>query len=157
MITILKKYCVIALLLVWPLQVLATEPEMPGKRDRCPVCGMFVAPYPDWIATIVFKDKSQLFFDGCKDLFRYYFKLASAPGGNSLGNIEEIYVTDYYSIRLVPAVDAYFVTGSDVYGPMGKELVPIADHQMAETFMRDHGGTGIYRFEDIKPELLPVE
>ena len=47
----------------------AAEPQMPEKKDRCPICGMFVAPYPDWIATIVFKDDSQVFFDGCKDLF----------------------------------------------------------------------------------------
>jgi len=39
------------------------------------------------------------------------------------------------------------VTGSDVLGPMGEELVPIAGKQAAETFLRDHGGSGIKMLE----------
>ena len=26
----------------------ASDLHMPGAGDRCPVCGMFVAPYPEW-------------------------------------------------------------------------------------------------------------
>ena len=125
---------------------------MPGKKDRCPVCGMFVAPYPDWIATIVFNDEKQVFFDGCKDLFRYYFKL----NAEQLENIDAIYVTDYYRTELVSAKEVFFVLGSDVYGPMGKELIPIAGKELAKTFMVDHGGSGFFRFDEISPELLPV-
>ncbi|MCW8893616.1 MAG: nitrous oxide reductase accessory protein NosL [Deltaproteobacteria bacterium] len=157
MIITLGRSAIILLLLLLPLQSLAFEPQLPGKKDRCPVCGMFVAPYPDWIATIVFKDEKQLFFDGCKDLFRYYFKLSSESGTDRRGRIEEIYVTDYYSTRLVPIADVFFVLGSDVYGPMGKELIPIVGQELAETFMRDHSGTGMFRFENITPELLPAD
>ena len=28
----------------------------PGMRDTCPVCGMFVAKYPEWTATVLYKD-----------------------------------------------------------------------------------------------------
>jgi len=146
------KFCVFALLLMLPLQGIASGPKMPGKKDRCPVCGMFVAPYPDWIATIVFNDEKQVFFDGCKDLFRYYFKL----NAEQLENIDAIYVTDYYRTELVSAKEVFFVLGSDVYGPMGKELIPIAGKELAKTFMADHGGSGFFRFDEISPELLPV-
>lgn len=156
MMTRLKISTVILLLLLLPLQSFAFEPLLPGKKDRCPVCGMFVAPYTDWIATIVFKDDSQVFFDGCKDLFRYYFKLPE-HGKISREAIAEIYVTDYYSTRLVPAKDALFILGSDVYGPMGKELIPLVGQEFAETFLQDHAGTGLFHFEEITPELLPAD
>ena len=134
----------------------SAEPKMPGKKDRCPVCGMFVAPYPDWVSTIVLKDGSQIFFDGCKDLFRYYFELPEGEGKGTLDEIAEIYVTEYYSTQLVPANSVFFVLGSDVYGPMGKELIPVADKELAETFMRDHSGTQILEFKKITPEVLPA-
>ena len=28
----------------------------PGSKDTCPVCGMFVSRYPDWVATVLYKD-----------------------------------------------------------------------------------------------------
>ena len=28
-----------------------------GEKDKCPVCGMFVAPYPAWTGVIVLKDR----------------------------------------------------------------------------------------------------
>ena len=34
----------------------AVDLPAPGPRDICQVCGMFVAKYPDWIATILFAD-----------------------------------------------------------------------------------------------------
>ena len=136
--------------------VFATEPQPPGKKDRCPVCGMFVAPYPDWMTTIVLKDDSQIYFDGCKDLFRYYFALPEGENKGTRGEIAEIYVTDYYSTKLVPADKVFFVLGSDVYGPMGKELIPVADKELAETFMRDHSGTRVLTFKQITPDMLPA-
>ena len=51
------------------------KPFKPGATDKCPVCGMFVAKYPDWVAEIIFKDGSAVYFDGCKDMFKYYFNL----------------------------------------------------------------------------------
>ena len=136
--------------------VSAGEPKLPGKKDRCPVCGMFVAPYPDWIATIVLGDGQQIYFDGCKDLFRYYFALPKGEGQGTQGEIAEIYVTEYYTTQRVPAKGVFFVLGSDVYGPMGKELIPVAGKDLAETFMRDHSGTQVLPFEKVTPAFLPV-
>ncbi len=131
----------------------AQPPEPPGKRDRCPVCGMFVAPYPEWVATIVLKDDRQIYFDGCKDLFRYYFGLSETQ----LAEIESIYVTEYYQTRLLPARKVYYVVGSDIYGPMGKELIPVAGKEHAETFMKDHNGTRILTFDQVTAASLPED
>ncbi|SHJ18158.1 Nitrous oxide reductase accessory protein NosL [Malonomonas rubra DSM 5091] len=153
----LRRAIILFLLLGLALPALALEPQMPSKRDRCPVCGMFVAPYPDWIATIQFRDNSQLFFDGAKDLFRYYFSLPNTNDSRTREDIAQIYLTEYYSTRLLPIDDLYLVLGSDVYGPMGHELVPVAGEEIAKSFAKDHGGTKIIRFEQLTPQLLPED
>jgi copper chaperone NosL len=124
----------------------------PGPRDKCPVCGMFVARYPDWTAAVVLRGGTTLYFDGAKDLFKF---LAS-PGTytRDLAAVEGVLVTDYYAVRAVDARQAFYVVGSDVFGPMGKELVPFGKRLDAEEFLRDHRGRGILRFDEIHPAVL---
>ena len=45
-------------------------PPKPGPDVKCPVCGMFVAKYPNWVGMIHFKGDKYLYFDGAKDLFK---------------------------------------------------------------------------------------
>jgi nitrous oxide reductase accessory protein NosL len=45
-------------------------PATVAKTDKCPVCGMFVAKYPDFLGQIIFSDDSHAFFDGAKDMFK---------------------------------------------------------------------------------------
>lgn len=125
-------------------------PAGPGPKDRCAVCGMFVASYGNWVAVIQFKDGSKAYFDGPKDMFVYFFDLAKYRPGSQAEDISGMYVTEYYTTRLIKAEEAYFVTGSDVMGPMGNELVPIQGRGNAETFQRDHGGKKIMQFDGKK-------
>src|SRR5512139_1628637 len=99
------------------------KPIKPTPKDKCPVCGMFVAKYPDFLAEIIFKDGSTFFFDGTKDMFKYYFNLKKYNPSKKLEDIDSIYVTDYYNLILIDGFKAYYVVGSDVYGPMGRELI----------------------------------
>lgn len=124
-------------------------PPPPGPKDRCAVCGMFVAKYPNWIATIVSADRAPRFFDGPKDLFRF---LASEEGK---GIAEaEIWVTDYYTTKPLNAREVVYVAGSDVLGPMGAELVPLATAALAESFRTDHGGGEVLSFDDVDEAVL---
>jgi len=123
---------------------------VPGPKDRCPVCGMFVAPYPNWVAAIEFQDGSREFFDGPKDMFIFLFDLGRYRPQSRAEEITGIHVTEYYTTRLLDAKDVFFVIGSDVRGPMGSELVPVQGRENAETFKRDHGGTKIMRFDGEK-------
>lgn len=134
---------------------LAIEPKMPGPRERCPVCGMFVAQYPEWIATIVLENDEQVFFDGAKDMFRYYFSLPQ--GEITREDIHGIFVTEYYSARYAPVEDVFFVLGTDVYGPMGAELIPVRGQRNAETFMRDYSGDRIVVFDEVTADMLPPD
>ena len=125
------------------------RPPMPGPKDRCATCGMLVAKYPAWIATIVHPDGACTYFDGPKDLFRFL-----ARNGDEVEEGAEIWVTDYYSAKPMHAREAVFVLGSNVLGPMGKELVPFASAALAEEFRKDHGGESSLTFDQIDASVL---
>ena len=125
-----------------------------SSQTRCSVCGMFVAKYPNWLATIHYDGLEQTrFFDGVKDMMVFYFnpERYEGPPGES---IKYIYVKDYYSLNRFLAIDAFYVVGSDVYGPMGHELIPFELKEAAESFMKDHHGKKILTFGEITPELI---
>jgi len=130
------------------------EPRVPGGRDRCPVCGMFVAPHPEWIAQIVHDDGSAVFFDGPKDLFKYLLAPAHRVSGAVDRKIGAVFVTGYYERQAIDARTASFVVGSDVLGPMGAELVPHASLDEAREFSRDHRGSRIVGYDEVTPELI---
>jgi len=130
------------------------DPVRPSKDDKCPVCGMFVAKYPDWVGEIKFDDGTVAFFDGAKDLFKYYFNLKKYAPAKSEKDIAAIYVTEYYNMELIDAHSAFYVVGSDVYGPMGKELIPFNNKEDAEQFMKDHRGEKILQFQDVTLSVI---
>ncbi len=129
-------------------------PAKPSPTDKCPVCGMFVAKYPDFVARIVFQDGSYAFFDGVKDMLKFYFALDRYRPGKKIADIVDLAVTDYYSLTLIDAKKAYYVIGSNVYGPMGRELIPCRSEAEAKEFRQDHGGQAILTFEELRPETL---
>jgi copper chaperone NosL len=126
----------------------------PGPKDKCPVCGMFVAKYPDFVAVLAFKDGTHAFFDGVKDMMKYYFNLQKYNPSKKLDDIAHIDVTDYYSLVLIDAFKAFYVSGSDMYGPMGKELIPFEKEGDAKEFLKDHKGNAVLRFQDISKDVV---
>ncbi len=125
----------------------------PQKGEKCPVCGMFVAKYPDWVAEVVFADGSREVFDGAKDLFRYLLDMRRYGGKKEPADVASLFVTDYYTLEPIDAKAAFYVVGSDVFGPMGRELVPFARRAQAEEFLRDHRGQRIVGFDEVGLEL----
>jgi len=118
---------------------------------KCPVCGMFVGKYPKWAAEITYSSngaENSLYFDGVKDMLKFYFAPEKWGSFKNI-KIKDILVTDYYSNKAVKAENAFFVTGSDVYGPMGKEFIPFKNKDEAEIFMKDHSGKKLIKFSDI--------
>jgi nitrous oxide reductase accessory protein NosL len=126
----------------------------PGPKDTCPVCGMFVALYPDWTATVLYTDGHADYFDGAKDLFKYLLNPQRYALSRQPANIMAIGVTEYYGVTRIDARTAWYVIGSDILGPMGHELAPLATQAEAEEFLKDHQGKRIVRFDDIDLELL---
>ncbi len=136
------------------LGCLALAAQAPGPRDKCPVCGMFVAKFPQWVAVVTFKDGARSFTDGPKDALRLLADLKRLGGGRTPDQVSSCLVKDYYSLRPVEAREAFYVVGSDVTGPMGRELVPFATRADAEAFTREHHGQGILRYADLTPARL---
>lgn len=128
------------------------------KKEKCPVCGMFVYKYEKWASQIFYKYNSRehhYSFDGVKDMMKFYF----APNEEckdcqikSKDEITKILVIDYYTQKTIDASKAFYVIGSDVYGPMGDELIPFKNEKDAKTFYMDHSGSKIIKFEDIKAQ-----
>jgi len=77
----MKKYAFFLIVFLFALifsvqgTVFALDPVKPLGSDKCPVCGMKVTPYPNWIAQIIFSDGSYAVFDGPKDMLKYYFEM----------------------------------------------------------------------------------
>ena len=124
------------------------------QDDKCPVCGMFVAKYKNWLSQIIFKDGTYAVFDGPKDMFKYYLDIGNYNPSKKSSDIAAIYVTEYYSTKVMDARQMIFVLGSDVYGPMGDELIPIKSENAAREFMKDHKGKKILRFHEVTAEHL---
>lgn len=131
-----------------------TDLSPPGPKDTCPVCGMFVALYPDWIATVRYQDGHLHHFDGAKDLFKYLLDLPKWAPNHQLDQIDAIGVTEYYSVQRIDARKAFYVIGSDVLGPMGHELIPLENEADAKEFLQDHAGRRILRFDEVSLPLL---
>ena len=68
--------------------------------------------------------------------------------------VKAVFVKDYYSLEFIDGSTAFYVTGSDVYGPMGKELIAFGREQDARQFMKDHKGKSLLRFGEITTEVL---
>lgn len=126
----------------------------PAAKDKCPVCGMFVAKYPDWLTAVRFKDGSHVYFDGAKDMFKYLQDLKRFDRTRKPEEIQAVLVMDYYRLSWIDAPRAWYVLGSDVYGPMGRELIPLEKEADAKEFMKDHKGVQIIRFADVKMEVI---
>jgi len=128
-----------------------------NEDEKCPVCGMFTYKYPRWAAQIFYKHNDhehRYSFDGVKDMMKFYFN--PMKWGNyetsKRENIAKILVTDYYTQKAIDGTKAFYVIRSDIYGPMGHELIPFEDEDDAKTFKVDHKGKLIIRFEDIIEE-----
>lgn len=142
-----------ALLAGLPVPQLIADPvDKVGPQERCQVCGMFVAKYPVWITQIVMEDGKIRFFDGVKDLMVFY-RTPDTYGARQ-DQLTEVWVKDYYSLEWIDGRKAFYVVGSDVYGPMGHEFIPFATREAAADFKKDHKGTRVVSFEEITIPLL---
>jgi len=106
---------------------------------RCAHCGMKIDPASPFVAEW---DEKKFDTPRCA--------LSEWLSGGKRGTVR---VQDYYDRTSHPASDVRFVTGSDVVGPMGAELVPV-DAARVGKFQKDHGGTRALALADIDEKAL---
>jgi copper chaperone NosL len=149
----MRRLLVAFLLVAWAALAVAQAPQKPGPKDLCPVCGMLVSKYPNWVATIVYKDGHAHHFDGAKDMFKFWFEPAKYAAGHKREDMAALWVTDFYNLQRMDARKAFYVTGSDVLGPMGHEFVPLATKEDAADFLKEHKGRKILTFDQVSKDL----
>jgi len=134
----------------------AVAPLQVNHEQKCPVCGMYVYKYPRWAAALDLTGsaaKPTLYFDGVKDLMKFYLD-PGKWGDYPAEQTGKIRVTDYYSQQTIDGRTAWYVTGSDILGPMGHELIPFAAKEQALAFLKDHNGSNVLSFNEIDAALI---
>jgi nitrous oxide reductase accessory protein NosL len=134
-------------------QVALGQPMEISENVSCGKCGMYPAQYPRWHAQIIFKDGLMTPFDGCKCMFNFLFAMDKFDKTHSRDDVEVAWVKDFNSGTWINAVEAHYVVGSSMMGPMGKELIPFTDNAAAMQFHQEQGGA-IMEYGAITPEVL---
>ncbi|HIP13998.1 MAG TPA: hypothetical protein EYG74_00735 [Sulfurimonas autotrophica] len=147
-----KKLDALAVFLTSKEKKTSAKPLFVPEKARCPVCGMFTAKYPKWVAIIELENSHKYYFDGVKDMMKFYFDPVQFH--KTKEPIEKILVTDYYTLEGLVAKDAHYVIGSNIYGPMGEELIPFKTEADAKNFLLEHHGKKILSFDMIQEKFL---
>jgi nitrous oxide reductase accessory protein NosL len=121
------------------------------SEAKCPVCGMYVSKYPKWAAYMLI-DEKKYYFDGVKDMMKYYIFDGDFPYDRN--SISIMTVSDYYTLEQIPAKEAIYVLDSDIFGPMGHELIPFKSKNSAKTFMDEHNGKAMVMFDEITDKMV---
>jgi nitrous oxide reductase accessory protein NosL len=124
--------------------------DVPAEA-KCPVCGMYVGKYPKWAAYME-HDGKVYYFDGVKDMMKYY--IFDGDFVYDRKQIVKMTVSDYYTLEEISAKEAFYVLDSDVFGPMGRELIPFKSKKNAKAFMDDHNGKNMLKFDEITDKMV---
>ena len=122
------------------------------SHKACPLCGMYPARYPQFNCQIVFKDGSYEAFDSAIGLLVYL--LFPDKTGIKLKPAAEIYFKDYLKESWLEADKAFFVTGSEIRGPMGVQFLPVDSEQAANQLKKQANGKDIIHFKMINRQYL---
>ncbi len=129
-----------------------SQPVKIEADKRCPLCSMYPARYPRFNCQIVFEDGSYEAFDtaiGLLVVLHFPDKT-----GIKLKPVSGIYFKDYLKGGWLEADKAFFVTGSDIRGPMGIQFVPVDSQKAAEALNKQAKGKDIIHFQKINRQYL---
>jgi copper chaperone NosL len=123
----------------------------PTETDTCVVCGMYPARFPRHHCQIWAMDESTLHFCSTRCMVHYIadpVKYVKDPVQTKMA-----WVTIFADNMYESAFGAYYVVGSRVDGPMGREAIPFKFKKDAEVFVRENGGK-IVGYSQLTPELV---
>ena len=112
--------------------------EPVDQQDKCPVCGMYPASFAMHKCQIQTKDKVVYHFCSTQCLFTFLENSAQFAGKSVQPFL--IWVVDYPSGSWISGRTGYYVVGSNLVGPMGKEAFVFNNMADAKKYVADHGG-----------------
>ena len=122
-----------------------------SESDRCPVCAMRPHKHPKFASAIELKDGRTFYFCGTGCMIRSY-RHPEVFLGTSQAQITKAVARDYFSGDPIDALNAVWVAGSDVIGPMGPALVPLKSAAGAADFRKRHGGKHTFQLAELDDE-----
>lgn len=146
--------CCGALLMGSPMVSPAAGFPKPSRKDRCPVCGMFVYKYPNWTAGFVFRSGAAYFHCCPKCMLHNLNNIPTYQPGRGRADLKLVWVTEYYTTKRMDAHDVVFVVGTNLVGPMGLDLIPVKGRAAAGNLQRDYNGGLILTLDQITPEVI---
>ncbi len=124
----------------------------PTEKDACTVCGMYPARYSKHNCQIWAMDGSTLHF--CSTQCMVNFNADPSKYAKGLAaKTKMAWVTLFSDGMYESAFGTYYVVGSHVNGPMGKEAIPFKLKKNAEDFVAANGGK-IVGFSGLTPALV---
>jgi len=126
------------------------------KNTECLVRHLKVYKEPRWASKIELKNGKKLFFSSPKSMFEFYQRPGKwyFVGVKSELDFKDIIVTDYNSLKLIDARDAYYIYGSRATSPSGDDLVVFETREDAAEFSKNYNGKRIMTFEQVSPSLI---
>ena len=126
------------------------------KDTICLVRHFKVYKDPKWVAKIELRNGKEIFFSSPKSMFEFYHRPGKwyFVGVKNEKDFKDIIVTDYNSMKLLNAKEAYFVYGSRAISPAGDDLPAFATKKEAKEFSDQYGGKRIMKFDQISPALI---
>jgi nitrous oxide reductase accessory protein NosL len=126
----------------------------PTDQDRCPVCNMIPARYPDFNAQLIMADKQRFHFCSAQCLFE--FTQNPRKYGATTGEVGDAWLHDHVSGRYIFAKNAYYVVGSKVPGPMGPEPIAFDLKSEASDFAKTNNGL-VLKFEKVTSAAIQAK
>jgi copper chaperone NosL len=123
----------------------------PTEKDTCTVCGMYPAKFPKHHNQIWAKNGSTLHF--CSTQCMVNFNADPSKYMKDPVKTKMAWLTLYSDGMYESVFGVYYVVGSKVDGPMGREAIPFKLKKKAEEFVSLNGGK-IVRFSQLTPALV---
>jgi len=126
------------------------------KETRCLVRNFFVYKNPKWVGKIELLNGKKLFFSSPKSLIEFYLRPGKwfDVGVKSEKDFKDIIVTDYLTMKLINAKDAFYIYGSRITSIAGDDLVAIEGEENSRNFSKSYGGKRVLKFTEISAALI---
>ena len=115
---------------------------------------MFPSRIPQCAAGLELRDGRTYYFCSNRCALQTWRQPLTYLGADAV--VSRFVVLDYFSGRPIEAVTAWWIVGSDVVGPMGPALVTLHTRKDVEAFQRRHGGSHIFRLDQIDDALWRI-
>ena len=127
-----------------------------SKKTRCLVRNFFVYKDPKWVAKVELTNGKKVYFSSPKSMFEFYHRPGRwfDIGVRSEKDFKDIIVTDYKTMKLINAKDAFYIYGTRATSPSGDDLVAIGNEEDAKNFAKKYNGKRIFKFTEVSDALI---